>query len=77
MEGNSEQAQQAESTAGAAVPVARIAGGSVSDATPAAGAASAAVNEGWAMTLYRRYVERYGDPIEQPIDMEEPNVRDR
>ena len=21
----------------------------------------------WAMTLYRRYVELYGDPIEQPI----------
>jgi hypothetical protein len=22
----------------------------------------------WAMTLYRRYVELYGDPIEQPPD---------
>ena len=25
-------------------------------------------DEHWAITLYRRYVELYGEPIEQPIN---------
>lgn len=26
-------------------------------------------NEHWVITLYERYVELYGDPIEQPITL--------
>lgn len=34
-------------------------------------------DERWVITLYQRYVELYGDPIERPIDPRNPAGEDR
>jgi hypothetical protein len=38
--------------------------------TPVEGKGTAAADEHWVRTLYERYVQLYGDPIEQPITTE-------
>lgn len=32
-------------------------------------------DEAWTITLYKRYVELYGDPIEQELPMEDHDAR--
>ena len=34
-------------------------------------------DEHWVRTLYERYVQLYGDPIEQPINTNEKQVEER